>query len=102
MNPKSKYQQYGPIGARMTLPIPERLAATCRKAPERAAWLEQLPVTLRDLERRWSLTIGMPFDTDEVSCAWVAPAMHADRTPAVLKLGMPHMEGEHEIEALRL
>jgi streptomycin 6-kinase len=56
---------------------------------------------LRDLEQRWSLTLGVPFDGDEVSCAWVATATLADGTSAVLKLGMPHMEGEHEIDGLR-
>ena len=25
------------------------------------------------LERRWSLTLGVPFDDVSVSCAWVAP-----------------------------
>jgi streptomycin 6-kinase len=65
------------------------------------AWLERLPETVRTLERRWSLTLRPPFDNDEVSCAWVAPATLADGTPAVLKLGMPHMEGEHELHGLR-
>jgi len=36
-----------------------------------------------------------------VSCAWVARVRRAVGTPAVLKLGMPHMEAEHEIEGLR-
>jgi len=42
----------------------------------------------------------MPFDL-EVSCAWVAPAKRADNGSAILKLGMPHMEGLHEIAGLR-
>ena len=53
------------------------------------------------MERRWSLTLGVPFDDDEVSCAWVAPAARVDGTNAVLKLGMPHMEGTHELDGLR-
>ncbi|MDQ3637990.1 MAG: aminoglycoside phosphotransferase family protein [Actinomycetota bacterium] len=85
----------------MALTVPERLAATCRKTSERSAWLERLPDTLRDLERRWSLTLGTPFGGEEVSCAWVAPVVRADGTSAVLKLGMPHMEGEHELDGLR-
>ncbi len=85
----------------MTLIVPERLAATCRRTPERAAWLERLPNALRSLQRRWSLALGTPFDGDEVSCAWVAPVARADGTSAVLKLGMPHMEGEHELDGLR-
>ncbi len=83
------------------LTIPERLAATCRGTPERRAWLEQLPKAIREVETRWSLTLGAPFDGNEVSCSWVAPAVRRDGTRAILKLGMPHMEGEHEINALR-
>jgi len=67
--------------------------------PDRAAWLSRVPETLRDLEHRWSLTLGVPYQ--DASCAWVAPATLADGTSAVLKLGMPHMEAEHEIQGLR-
>ena len=73
----------------------------CGKAPERAAWLNRLPGTLRNIERRWSLSVGAPFDGPEVSCAWVAPVALSNGTPAVLKLAMPHMEGTHELHALR-
>lgn len=85
----------------MTLIVPERLAATCRRTPERWAWLELLPDAIRELQDKWSLSLGTPFDGNEVSCAWVAPAVRRDGTHTVLKLGMPHMEGEHEIQALR-
>jgi streptomycin 6-kinase len=83
------------------LKIPAQVAANCRKTPERAAWLERLPQTVRSLEQRWRLAPGAPFDNQDVSCAWVAPATRSDGTSAVLKLGMPHMEGEHEIQGLR-
>jgi streptomycin 6-kinase len=83
----------------MALSIPAQLAANCRKRPERAAWLSRLPDTVRNLERRWSLNLGEPYD--EASSAWVAPATLSDGTSAVLKLGMPHFEGEHEIQGLR-
>ena len=85
----------------MALNVPGRLKANCSKTPERAAWLNRLPDAVRNLERRWSLTLGAPFDGEEVSCAWVAPVALADGTTAVLKLGMPHMEGEHELQGLR-
>src|SRR5580692_1764368 len=85
----------------MALKIPRGLAASCQKTPQRAAWLERLPAVLRDLELRWSLTLDTPFDGDEVSCSYVTPVARADGTPAVLKIGMPHMEGEHEIHGLR-
>ena len=85
----------------MALTIPASLAASCRRAPERVAWLERLPDTIRALERRWSLKLEAPFDGNEATCSWVAPAALADGTSAVLKLGMPHMESEHEIHGLR-
>ena len=90
-----------PEHARMSLHIPKRLASSCRRTPERRAWLERLPDVLRTLAHRWSLILGVPFDDDEVSCAWVAPVTRADGATAVLKLGMPHMEGAHEVEGLR-
>jgi streptomycin 6-kinase len=85
----------------MTLPIPARLAVACASSPERAAWFARLPGTLRDLQQRWSLTIGTPFDGGDVSCSWVAPVALASGATAVLKASMPHMEGEHEIQGLR-
>ena len=85
----------------MALPVPAQLAANCGKTPERAAWLERLHSTLGDLEQRWSLSLAVPFDSEEGGCAWVAPVTRADGTAAVLKLGMPHMEAEHEIQGLR-
>jgi len=51
------------------------------------------------LERVMSLSLEAPFG--DVSCAWVAPVERADGTRAVLKLGMPHFEGAHEIQGLR-
>ena len=82
--------------------VPERLAAACRGTPERCTWLELLPHAIRELQDRWSLSLGAPFDGSDGSCAWVAPAVRGDGTRAVLKLGMPHMEAAHEIQALRL
>lgn len=85
----------------MALKVPARLVANCKKTPARTAWLNRLPDTVGSLEHRWSLTIGDPFDGDEVSAAWVAPVALADGNPAVLKLAMPHFEGEHELHGLR-
>ncbi|MDP9177799.1 MAG: aminoglycoside phosphotransferase family protein [Gemmatimonadota bacterium] len=82
--------------------IPSNLASACAKSPLRTRWLEDLPRVISELTTRWSLTLGRPFEGDEISCVWVAPATRRDGTSAVLKLGMPHFEGEHEIEGLRL
>jgi streptomycin 6-kinase len=85
----------------VSIPIPAKIAAACQNDPQRAEWLRRLPDVLAQLERRWSLKIGTPFDGSEVSCSWVAPVAREDQAHAVLKLGMPHFEGEHEIEGLR-
>src|SRR6266853_2681036 len=85
----------------MALRIPHGLAASCHKTPQRAAWLERLPDVLGYLEDRWSLTHDAPFDDEEVTCSYVATVVCEDRTSAVLKIGMPHMEGEDEIHGLR-
>ncbi len=85
----------------VSLTVPERLAANCRKSPETMAWLERLPRVLADLERRWEVTLGPPYDGPEVSASWVAPVRRADGSSAVLKVGLPHMEAEHEIDGLR-
>jgi streptomycin 6-kinase len=84
----------------MPISIPQHLTALCQEKPERTAWLGRLPNLVTELMTRWSLT---PDDSSqyEGSCAWVAPVRRADRSPAVLKLGMPHMEAEHEIQGLR-
>lgn len=85
----------------MGIVIPDRLAATCRKTPERRAWIGQLPNAIRGVQDRWALSLGVPFDGPEVSCSWVAPAVRRDGTHTILKLGMPHMEGRDEIHGLR-
>jgi streptomycin 6-kinase len=81
--------------------VPERLTARCSRSAECLAWLAGLPRVVGELQHRWSLTLEAPFDCPEVSCAWVARAKRADGASAVLKLGMPHMEGQHEIAGLR-
>lgn len=82
--------------------VPDRLAAACNGVPERSAWLERLPRVVRELQDRWTLSLGAAFNGSDVSCAWVAPAVRGDGTSAVLKLGTPHMEAAHEIQALHL
>jgi streptomycin 6-kinase len=71
------------------------------KPADRAEWLARLDENRRALARRWSLTIQSPFDRDDNDGAWVALVTRHDGTSAVLKLAMPHMEAEHEIDGLR-
>jgi streptomycin 6-kinase len=86
---------------RSRIHIPAHLTATCLKRPDHAAWAARLPETLTQLGQEWSLTLGTPFDGDEASCSWVAPVELADGGPAVLKIGLPHMESKSEIAGLR-
>ena len=81
--------------------IPDHLAAACNRSPERRAWLERLPEAARGLMERWELQTDHPFSKTEGSCSWIIPVLHRDGSPAVLKLGMPHMEAEQEIDGLR-
>jgi len=85
----------------VSITIPALLAKHCAKTVERSAWLAALPDTIRDLESRWGISLAAPFDHPYVSCSWVASATLADGTHAVLKVGMPHMEAEQEVEGLR-
>lgn len=64
------------------------------------AWLARLPDAVTELAERWQLSIGDRFD-GEGDASWVAPVVRRDGSAAVLKLGMPHMEAEHEAQGLR-
>lgn len=61
---------------------------------------ERLPTLLADCASRWSLTVQPPFPN--LSFNYVAPALRADGTEAVLKIGLPPAELRNEIAALRL
>jgi streptomycin 6-kinase len=84
-----------------SLTIPRSLAENCWRSPGGTAWLENLPEVVDELRRRWSLELEPPFDGPEGGAAWVAPAVRADGTKAVLKVSLPHMEADHEIAGLR-
>lgn len=66
------------------------------------AWLEALPELVRSIETDWDVVVGraFPFSTE----AFVAEAVCADGTPAVLKLIVPREGGAaaREIAVLRL
>jgi streptomycin 6-kinase len=67
---------------------------------EGQAWLDQLPGLLRELSKRWGISIDAPFP--DVWFNYVAPARRRDGSRAVLKVGFPHPELFTEIDALRL
>jgi streptomycin 6-kinase len=90
--------------------IPDTLARTTVElyGPSGVEWLRRLPALLAEYGARWlgttgdqwSTAIGPPFEP--LSYNYVAPAVRADGTPAVLKLGVPNPELRTEIEALRI
>src|SRR5277367_2903280 len=80
--------------------LSSQLLVNCQRAPERKIWLETLPQLLDKLVALWFLRLEAPFDPGG-TCSWVCPVVRFDGTQAVLKLAMPHEEGEHEIQGLR-
>ena len=83
--------------------VPRNLLAAVRLegGERRRAWLTGLPRMVEQLEQRWSLSVGEPFQPGGQT-AWVAPARSKDGSELVLKLAWPHREAEHEAEALRV
>ncbi|MGH7459511.1 MAG: aminoglycoside phosphotransferase family protein [Longimicrobiales bacterium] len=62
--------------------------------------MAELRGVVASLARRWSLTIGNPFEGTH-GCSWVATAEHASGERVVLKIGVPHFEADHEVDGLR-
>ena len=81
--------------------IPERFARTMIEMHGDAgqAWLDELPARIEEYERGWAIQVAPPFAN--LSYNYVAPAVRADGSQAILKLGMPHPELSSEIAALR-
>ena len=80
--------------------VPPKLRRDIGQSPAGDAWLQRLPGTVADLADRWSLTIESSI-IEEATCSWVAICHRSDGSSAILKLGFPHMEAEHEIDGLR-
>jgi streptomycin 6-kinase len=64
------------------------------------ARLGWLPGIIAACEREWSLTALSPFEN--LSYNYIAPAVRADGTETILKIGVPSPELSSEIEALML
>jgi streptomycin 6-kinase len=79
--------------------LPESFLAYAGRGPAWATFLDRLPALLRELLEEWELTPdGEP--THGYS-AVVVPVRTAGGRPAVLKVGWPHEEAEHEHLALQ-
>ncbi len=78
--------------------LPAGVLAFAERGPEWAAFVDRLPRLFRDVTEEWGLAVdGEPTHG---YCALVVP-VRQDGTPAVLKLGFPDDESEHEALALQ-
>jgi streptomycin 6-kinase len=86
----------------MALDLPENFVRTVIELHGEAGreWLGRLPALLTGCARRWALTVRSPFEP--LSYNYVAPAVRADGTAVVLKVGYPTRELYAEIAALQL
>jgi streptomycin 6-kinase len=82
------------------LPLPPNLVDAARQQ-HREAWLDGLPTRVAELQRRWSLDVGAPFQPGGTT-AWVAPVRTADGADLVLKVCWPHSEAADEATGLRV
>lgn len=84
------------------LRVPNSLACTIVEVfgQRGVAWLSDLPALVVRCERRWSLRVLPPVES--LSYNYVAPAVRADGTAVILKLGVPSPELLTEMAALRL
>jgi streptomycin 6-kinase len=80
--------------------VPDSFLALAALGPSWAAWLDELPALVRDLVEEWSLTVDGP--STHGNCAVVLPVRTAEGEAAVLKVGWPHWEAEHEALALQV
>ena len=81
----------------ITLPV--GFLAYAARGPEWESFLDRLPALLADLVGEWELTTdGEPTHG---YAAVVVPVRTASGRPAVLKVGWPHEEAEHEHLALQ-
>jgi streptomycin 6-kinase len=79
--------------------IPDSLLAYAARGPAWVDWLDRLPRLLRELLDDWGLTADGP--STHGNTALVVPVRTGTGTPAVLKIGWPHWEAEHEALALQ-
>src|SRR5437660_7199286 len=80
-------------------PIPSVLR-WMEESSQGRAWLHELPSRVAACVDKWGLRLERPYQQSFVSI--VFPVRLFNGSSAVLKIQYPHMESEHEAEALRL
>jgi streptomycin 6-kinase len=79
--------------------LPAGVLALAERGEEWAAWVARLPVVVRELLAEWKLTLDGPATGGAVSM--VVPVRTGTGGEAVLKVGFPDEESEHEHLALQ-
>jgi streptomycin 6-kinase len=82
-------------------PVPRYLAETAARKPGVREWIAGLPDIVADLARRWSLSVGEPFQPGG-QCSWVAPVTGSSGGGLVLKVGYKFPGGAERDEAAGL
>jgi streptomycin 6-kinase len=85
----------------VNFPVPRYLAETASRVDGVGEWIAGLPGIIDDLARRWSLSVGEPFQPGG-QCSWTAPATGPDGAQLVLKAGFRFPGGEERDEAAGL
>lgn len=83
------------------LEITQRLREACEATDDGRRWLSALPRRVRELTARWALRLDEPGGGEAATCSYVVRVRRADGMKAVLKLGLPHFEAQHEREGLQ-
>jgi streptomycin 6-kinase len=84
---------------RPVIELPAGVRAMAARGPEWQTWVEGLPKLVASQLDEWNLTVdGAAI---QGFCSIVLPVRTADAVPAVLKVGFPDTESEHEHLALR-
>jgi streptomycin 6-kinase len=81
--------------------VPEYLEQTAARDPAVREWLGCLPQIVAGLARRWSLSVGEPFQPGG-QCSWTAPATDGSGAALVLKVAFRFPGGEERDEAAGL
>jgi streptomycin 6-kinase len=80
--------------------ISKRLKQFCAGTPQRQQWLQELPGVVDRLVTDWSISLDRVFESSDSHCSFVASAIRSNQHHVVLKIGVPHFEGEQEIAGL--
>ena len=90
-----------PRSGEMSIHIPEDVVRNGRRTRKGSVWLSDLPGTVDAVLEQWSLRLEQAKNHPAGTASVVLLVRRSDNSPAVLKLGMPHMEAEHEVRGLR-